>query len=183
MYLRNQIKESVIHRRFFGSEFHSVKQRPKNQRLILKENGDRIVICELKGDLFFAKADSLFEELEPFFERSQWLILQMKRVRRVDLTGAKILQQLVERIHKEGGEIIFCEVHEKIGLGQDVGKSLLETGYSAVDMGVRTFIGLDEALEYAENSLLKAENVGLDPSAGKRDLSLFDILSDSIYIF
>ncbi len=177
MYLRNQVKESVIHRRFFGSEFHSVIQRPKNQRLILKEHGKRIVICELKGDLFFATADSLFEELEPFFEQAQWLILQMRRVRRVDLTGTKILQQLVERIHKEGGEIIFCEVHEKIGLGQDVGKSLLEVGHTALDVGVRTFIGLDEALEYAEDSLLKSNNVGLDPSDGKRDLSLFDILS------
>lgn len=177
MYLRNQIKESVIHRRFFGSEFHSVIQRTKNQRLILKEKGDRIVICELKGDLFFAKADSLFEELEPFFEQARWLILQMRRVRRVDLTGAKILQQLVERVHKEGGEIIFCEVHEKIGLGQDVGKSLLETGYTVKDVGARTFIGLDEALEYAENALLKSENVGFDSSDDKLDLSLFEILS------
>ncbi len=178
IYLRKQVKESVIHRRFFGSEFHSVKQRPKNQRLILKEKGDQIVICELTGDLFFAKADSLFEELEPYFDQAKWLILQMRRVRRVDLTGAKILQQLAERFHKTGGEIIFCEVHEKIGLGLDVGKSLLETSNTAVDIGMRTFIGIDEALEYAENSLLNEENVGINSGKDKIDLSAFDILSD-----
>lgn len=178
MYLRNQVKEPVIHRRFFGSQFRSVIQRPLNQRAILNEKGKRIVICELKGDLFFAKADSLFEELEPYLNQAGWLILQLRRVRGVDLTGAKILQQLAERFHKAGGELIFCEVNEKIGLGQDVGKSLLEFSNSAVDVGVRTFIGLDEALEYAEDALLKAENVGTDAAEDKSDFRNFDILSN-----
>lgn len=178
MYLRNQVKESVIHRRFFGSQFRSVIQRPLNQRSILNEKGKSIVICELKGDLFFATADSLFEELEPYLNQAGWLILQLRRVRRVDLTGAKILQQLAERFHKAGGELIFCEVNEKIGLGQDVGKSLLEFSDSAVDVGVRTFVGLDEALEYAEDALLKAENVGTDAAENKLDFRNFDILSN-----
>lgn len=178
MYLRNQVKESVIHRRFFGSEFRSVKQRPLNQRSILNEKGKRIVICELKGDLFFAKADSLFEELEPYLNQAGWLILQMRRVGRVDLTGAKILQQLAERFHKVSGELIFCEVNENIGLGQDVGKSLLQFSNSAIDVGVKTFNGLDEALEYAENSLLNGEDVKLNAFDQKIDLSEFDILSD-----
>ena len=175
LYLRHQVKAPVIHRRFKASEFHSVSQRTKEQRAELKKNGDRIVVCELRGDLFFATADQLFEELIPDLENASWLILNLRRVHRVDLTGAKILQQLAERFKALNGELIFSEVHRGIGLGHDVGKTLKRLSPGSHEVGVKTFVGTDEALEYAENSLLFDETVGHQPQDTKIELENMDL--------
>jgi SulP family sulfate permease len=178
LYLRNQVKAPVIHRRFIGSDFHSVCQRTKEQREQLNKNGDKIVICELRGDLFFATADQLFEELLPDLDKAKWLILNLRRVHRVDLTGAKILQQLAERLHSVEGELIFSEVHKGIGLGHDVGKTLKKWSPDSKEIGIKTFVGTDEALEYAENALQLSENIG-QPTLNKRiELESMDIFYD-----
>jgi SulP family sulfate permease len=94
------------------------------------------------------------------------------------LTGAKILQQLAEHVHSADGELIFCEVHQGIGLGHDVGKTLKRWSPGSKDIGVKTFVGIDEALEYAENSLLISEKFG-QPSMGKKvELGSIDIFAN-----
>jgi SulP family sulfate permease len=178
LYLRKQIKAPVIHRRYKGSEHHSVKQRTKEQREQLNQNGDCIVVCELRGDLFFATADQLFEELLPDLDHASWLILNLRRVIRVDLTGAKILQQLAERLHSTDGELIFCEVHKGVGLGHDVGKTLKRLSPDSKDIGIKTFIGTDEALEYAENALLISENIGQPILITRVEMESMDICSN-----
>lgn len=178
LYLRNQVKAPVIHRRYTGDEFHSVKQRTKEQRKLLKSKSGRIVVCELRGDLFFATSDQLFEQLLPDLEKASWLILNLRRVHRVDLTGAKILQQLAERLDSQGGELIFSEVHQGIGLGHDVGETLSRWSSGSEKIPVKTFIGADEALEYAENSLLASENGGHFSTDAGVELVSFDIFAD-----
>ncbi|NNE67172.1 MAG: SLC26A/SulP transporter family protein [Pyrinomonadaceae bacterium] len=178
MYIRDQVKAPVIHRRFSGIEVHSVRHRTHVQREALLRKGSRIVGCELRGDLFFATADQLYEELVPDLEPSTILILNLRRVRRVDLTGAKILQQLGERLHAGGGTLAFCEVHEGIGLGHDVAEALLRMSPDSSDAGVKTLIGMDEALEYAENILLEEDGLGDTDIERRVDVVEMEILAD-----
>jgi SulP family sulfate permease len=178
VYLRDQVMAPVIHRRFTGAEVHSVRHRTKIQRAKLIEIGSRIVGCDLRGDLFFATADQLFEELVPELEESTLLILNLRRVMRVDMTGAKLLQQLGERLFANGGELIFCEVHEGIGLGHDVAKALRRMSPNSKDAGIKTFNGIDEALEYAENEVLSSDGVEHSTNEERIDFESMDICSD-----
>jgi CRP-like cAMP-binding protein len=99
--------------------------------------------------------DRLFEELLPDLDRPAWVILHLRRVRQVDLTGIKILHQIAARLHAHGGRLLFCEVHREIGLGEDVNATLAQVNQTGPDGdGVLTFVGSDEALEYAEDALL-----------------------------
>jgi MFS superfamily sulfate permease-like transporter len=101
-----------------------VRQRPVEQAELLARHGDRIVMYQLRGTLFFAKTDQLFEEMLPDLDRPAWVILHLRRVIQIDLSSVRLLQQIAARLAAHGGELLFCEVHEDLGLGRDVERTL-----------------------------------------------------------
>lgn len=173
LFIRAQIKAPVIHRRSTARQVRSVRHRPEEQRSLLDAHGDRIVLYELRGNLFFATADQLFEKLLPDLDRAAWIILHMRRIYQVDLTGVKILQQIADRLHANGGQLVFCNVHRQIGLGKKVKEALRKISPTRGGPKVKTFNGLDEALEYAENSLL--EEMGVLPVPSNKSIKLSDM--------
>lgn len=92
----------------------------------------RIVLYELRGNLFFARAGQLFEELMPDLEGPVRVILDLYRVSQVDLSSIKILEQAVRRLARHGGELIFCEVYRSQGLGREGAKTLRKLGLRGV---------------------------------------------------
>jgi SulP family sulfate permease len=155
LFIRSQAQTSVIHRRSTGAQRRSVRSRTEDERALLATHGDRIVLYELRGNLFFATADSLFEELLSDLDRPGWLILHLRRVSQVDLTGIKILHQIATRLHGHGGQLLFCEVHHELRLGEDMREAFARVSQaSSGGREVLTFVGSEEALEYAEDALL-----------------------------
>jgi len=169
LFLRALGKAPVVHRRSTGANVRSVRKRTQRERELLDRSGDRIVVYELRGSLFFATADRLFEEVQPDLQRDAWVILHLRRVAQVDLTGLKILQQMAAQLARNGGELIFCNVHSGIGLGRHVEDTLRRVS-RAGGAGVRTFNGLDEALEHAEDALL--EDLGQVPTRAHVEVPL-----------
>lgn len=164
LFVNSQLREPVVHRRTDGRQRHSLRQRTGAQRAQLEAHGDRIVLYELRGNLFFARADELFDELMPDLDRPAWVILDLYRVAQVDLTGIKILEQAARRIARAGGELIFCEVYRSQGLGRQVAETLRRLSPRQADLPrVRTFVSDDEALDHAETALLA--ELGMPPAS------------------
>lgn len=155
LFIRSQIKAPVVHRRSTARSMRSLRRRSTREREILEANGDRIVIYELRGNLFFATADRLLEELMPDLDAPNYIILHMRRVAQVDLTAIKFLQQIAARLNKHHGSLIFCNVHHGIGIGFNIQDVFRAMGRGTQGSQVLTFNGKDEALEYAENMLLE----------------------------
>jgi SulP family sulfate permease len=169
LFVRAQVRTPVIHRRSTAVERRSVRVRADAERALLDRHGDRIVLYELRGNLFFATTEQLFSELAPDLDRPAWIILHLRRVHQVDLTGIKLLQQIANRLDDHGGELVFCEVHRGAGLGHKVKKTLRKVSSTHV-VEVRTFNGSDEALEYAEDALLA--ELAVAPRARNRRVEL-----------
>ncbi len=170
LFVRAQVRTPVIHRRSTAIERRSVRVRADAERALIDRHGDRIVLYELRGNLFFATAEQLFSELAPDLNRPAWVILHLRRVHQVDLTGIKLLQQIANRLDDHGGELVFCEVHRGAGLGHKVKKTLQKISPTHGGVEVRTFNGSDEALEYAEDALLA--ELGVAPPDGDRRVGL-----------
>ncbi len=170
MFIRTQIRSPVVHRRSTGNQVRSVRYRRPEDREILEQNGERIIVYELRGNLFFATADALFDELSGDLNEPNYVILHLRRVQQVDLTAKKYLQQIAARLNKNGGQLIFCNVHYEIGLGKRMQKTFKKVSMSDVGFKVKTFNGMDEALEYAEDSLLTELNVV--PTSSSDQISL-----------
>lgn len=178
LFVREQVRAPVVHRRSTATETHSVRTRPEEPRRQLDTHGERIVIYELRGNLFFATADRLFEELVPDLDRGAWVILNMRRVSQVDLTGIKILQQISARITLHGGELIFANVFKHIGLGRNVGKTLHRVSSGDDHDRVLTFTDADEALEHAEDALLEELGLPLPSPDTRIPLREMELCSD-----
>ena len=163
-FVRVQIMAPVIHRRSTLAQRHSVRQRSEEQRKLLTEHAESVLIYELTGNLFFGTVDHLFENLCDDLNTSATVILDMARVQQVDLTAVRMFKQMLDRIHANGGELVFTNVRKGKGLSRKVEKSLRRI--SAQHEGrypVKSFIDADEAIEYAENKLL--EKLGVNPHA------------------
>lgn len=170
LFIREQNRIPIVHRRLTGAERSSVRQRPAEQAELLAHHGDRIVIYELRGTLFFAKADQLFEEMLPDLEKSSWIILHLRRVIQVDFSSVRLLHQIAARLDARGGELLFCEVREEHGLGREVERTLRRISLNQRRMNVKTFASTDLALEYAENALLRA--LGYAPTILEQRITL-----------
>lgn len=156
LFIREQIRAPVVHRRSTGVQMRSVRNRPLRERETLEHNGERIVVYDLRGNLFFGTADRLIDELGADLDGPNWLVLHLRKVTRIDLTALKLLRQIAERLHAHGGTLVCCEVHQGAGIGGDMAAALREAGEGALLANVLTFNGRDEALEFAEDALLDA---------------------------
>ncbi|MFO1371438.1 MAG: SulP family inorganic anion transporter [Candidatus Competibacteraceae bacterium] len=154
LFIHAQVKTPVIHRRLTEQEKHSVRVHPPEQAELLAGHGDRIILYELRGALFFAKADQLFEDMLLDIDHPAWVILNLRRVFQIDLTAIKLLEQIAARLKAHGGELLFCEVHSGLGIGHCFEHTLSRLSLAPALPAIKTFNGSDEALEYAENALL-----------------------------
>jgi SulP family sulfate permease len=178
LFIRDQSRVSVVHRRLTVVDRRSVRQRPAEQAELLVRHGDRIVMYQLRGTLFFAKTDQLFEEMLPDLDRPAWVILHLRRVIQIDLSSVRLLQQIAARLNAHGGELLFCEVGENLGLGRDVERALCRLSLQSRPLNVKTFTAADQALEYAENALLNALGVASTLLEQRVSLENLDLCRD-----
>jgi SulP family sulfate permease len=173
LYVRGQARAPIVHKRYSAVEHRSLRLRDEVAQRHLESQGDRVVILELVGDVFFGTADRLFEELEADLARGAWVILDLHRVNHVDLTGVRLLAQLARRLSQRGGALVFASVPEKTGLDRDVSATFARIESVGLVPQVRTFHDQDEALEFAENALLSS--LGYEQTNADRALSLSDM--------
>jgi SulP family sulfate permease len=154
LFIRSEIKSPVVHRRSTGRQIRSTRNRNERESALLDEHGDRIVFFELRGNLFFATADRLFEEMLDDLDEPKWLIVHLRRVGQIDLTAIRFFHQTASRLAAHGGQLLFCNVHQRFGIGADMSATLKRIA-AAGGTNVLTFNGKDEALEFAEDALLR----------------------------
>ncbi len=155
MFIRSQARSSVVHLRSSGKQLRSVRKRSEAENRLLTEHGEEIVLYELRGNLIFATTDALLDRVGADLDSGKSLILHLRRVQQIDLTAARLLQQLANRLHKHGGQLLVCNLYREIGLGDLAEKALREFSHDSAPVPILTFNGKDEALEYAENLLLQ----------------------------
>lgn len=75
LFIREQARGSVIHRKTYGDPVFSRQKRLPEQIAVLKRRGEQAVVCELAGSLFFGTTDHLFTQLEANRKRCRFVIL------------------------------------------------------------------------------------------------------------
>ncbi len=170
LFIRGQLLLPVLHERASGKQRHSLKERSEEERLLLDQNGDRIVYVELRGNLFFGTADRLFTELMPDLDRPVWMVINMRRVQHIDTSAMHILRQMAARLRRNGGTMVYANVFKHSTGTRKINKAFRQLGRTLDLPKVKTFGSTDAALEYAEDKLLRA--LGWQPPAGGKRVDL-----------
>ncbi len=155
LFVREQIRGNVIHRRTYGNRTFSKMRRLPEAREILVARGHETVICELQGSLFFGTTDQLFTELAQDLETARYVILDMRRVQGVDFSATHLLDQIESRLAERDGVLCFSHLPPNLPTGQDLAAYFDQLGLVRPSRKVRIFGQLDLALEWVENRILE----------------------------
>ncbi|MEK7400774.1 MAG: SulP family inorganic anion transporter [Gemmatimonadota bacterium] len=154
LFIREQSRGSVVHRRTTGSQLFSKQVRLPAELEVLAREGHQAAIFELQGSLFFGTADQLYSALEPSITSTRYLILDLRRVQSLDVTAAHTLELVRDMMRDRGGELILSGVPRRLPGDRDVASFLGDAGLTG-DRSVRMFNELDEALEWTEERALE----------------------------
>lgn len=95
LFLREQVRGSVIHRKTYGDRIFSRQKRLPEQMAALRRRGGETVVCELEGNLFFGTTDHLLTELEADLRQRRFAILDLRRVRSADAVALSEVELFV----------------------------------------------------------------------------------------
>ena len=155
LFLREQIGGSVVRRKLLGNEISSKRVRTREEMGILTAHGDRAVIVELQGSLFFGTADQLYTSIEPELKRRDFVILDMRRIQSVDVTAAHLLEQVKDILADRHATLIFSQIPQDLPSGRDVQEYFDRVGLIRHADPARIFDALDNALEWVEDRIIE----------------------------
>ncbi|MBF0140662.1 MAG: SLC26A/SulP transporter family protein [Magnetococcales bacterium] len=153
LFLRDQVKTSVIRRKLSGGQYSSKRHRSSEERYILEEKKQSVIICELQGNLFFGTTDQLYSRLEPELRLCRYLILDVSRVQSIDFTAAHMLSQIDSMLSENGAHLILAEPSPAIAMGRDPLIYLTHLGLQP-SPHLQIFPTIEDAIEWVEESLL-----------------------------
>lgn len=160
LFLREQIGGSIVHRKLLGSEMSSKRVRTRQEMGILTAHGNRAVIVQLQGSLFFGTANQLYLNIEPELKKRDFVILDMRRIQTVDVTAAHLLEQIKDMLADKKGTLIFSQIPHNLPSGRDVQEYFDQVGLIRHMNPVKVFDSLDDALEWVEDRII--EEVAMD---------------------
>jgi SulP family sulfate permease len=168
LFIREQIRGSVIRRKIAGNRISSTQHRLPAQQALLEAHGAQTVLCELQGSLFFGTTDQLRSELEPDLRQCRYLILDLRRVQSMDYTAAHLFKQFETTLAERGGCLIFSRLPAR----RDLQEYFAHVGVLQDRATVRKFDTLDDALQWTEDQVLAA--AGSTHPYGETPLELVD---------
>lgn len=152
----------VVRRVWTGDIRHSLKTRPTEVAEVLQREGCSTVLLEIEGMLFFGTADALRDRLQQLAPRADTVILDLRQVREIDVTPARILQEVAEDWDQIGKPLVFAEWP-----ANDPRREVLAAvAEQPKGNGLRFVDHVDLALEQAEERLL--QRLRVDRAAGAR---------------
>lgn len=162
LFLRDQVRSSVVARHALGDQRRSKTRRRTREQAALAEHGAKVAIFELQGNLFFGTADQLLGELEPHLRVREVVVLDLRRVRSIDLTAARILVQVEARLAAHGGQLVLSGGVASPG-AERLEELLHQVGLLGGGLKVHAFDDLDGAMAWSEDLLLARHLVDPTP--------------------
>lgn len=152
---------SIIKHEFTRKDRSSNVERSIEHATFLSENGRLIRVTSLQGYLFFATSSRLVEYLRRRFQARDgtpiaYMIIGFRLVSGIDISAVLSLVKLRNECEKRGVRLIFY------GLSHGVAEMLYASKQRLIDgETVRQFGSLHEALEWAEDDLLRRRGAHL----------------------
>jgi SulP family sulfate permease len=186
LFVREQVGGSVVRRKTFVNQHSSTWARPEQEMRLIAQNGDKAVIFELQGSLFFGTTYELYAQLEPELKVRDYVILDMRWVQAVDITAVHMLNRVRDTLHERGVPLLLSHVREQLPNGRNLVEFFKQTGLLDAGNTVRVFGNLEDAIEWVEDQLvggivqtavdeLPLQLSEMDLFQGRKDMTMADL--------
>lgn len=155
LFVREQIGGIVVRHKMELKQTSSSWHRPEAELAILDQKGDQAVIFELQGTLFFGNTYQLYTDVEHEISTRSYVIIDLKRVQSIDVTAARLFNQIRDAIRERGAKLVLSGIRENHPTGRNLHEFLGQTGlWHPLSKTVRIFPDLDAAIAWVEDRLL-----------------------------
>jgi len=153
----------VVRHVLYGDHHRSNVERAPSQLKLLHQKGGRIMIMRLQGFLFLGSTNSLIRRVrkraeDKDHEPLRYIILDFTRISGLDSSVVLSFTKLRNVAGSYGVSLVFTnvpfEMEEELRLGGCV--------LNAPELGSRTFVSVDYAMEWCENRILEEEGAVVD---------------------
>ncbi len=181
LFVREQVGGTVVRHKTFVNQRSSTWYRPEAEMRLIAQNGDRAVIFELQGSLFFGTSYELYSALELEILTRDYIILDLRRVQSVDITAAHMLNQVRDILRDRGVPLLLSNVREQLPNGRNLLKLLQQTGLIDSTDAVRVFPTIEAAIEWVEDRLVGeiAQPVSEETPLQLQEMDLFQGRKDA----
>ena len=170
--------KSVIRRSYNGRDITSRHLRDASDRERLQQEGHRIRVYEIQGDLNFSATEVIVNEVVNSSQEVDYFIIDCKRVLTLDQSTCRLFYQLLMKLAATHKQLVFTNSGTFPQLGKYIRRKI-----KGVDESLWRSYDDDYALEYCETRILGKEDVAVGPTPLER-FELFDGLSaDEIDVF
>ena len=154
-----------IRRQYRADWIRSNVQRGSSDYNLLVEHGDKIVVIEVAGPLFFGTSDRLATHVDSLVAQGpRTIIVDFSRVFDIDSTASKLLLQTARLSQAKGVQLMFSGLATNPRVEAFMARQPLLEQLAAHQM----YGSLNEALAAAEDELLAAHS---PPMGGRHPLS------------
>lgn len=148
-----RMSRGLVRRSYRGDALPSRRTRNAPAQAILAAHGGQIHVIELEGAIFFGSVDRLVHAIEhALSDGAQFVILDLRRVSDVDMTGCRLVWQLHADLAARGRTLLLAGVKPQAHWG----RMLLDLRTTTAVVGERTFPDSDRAIEWAEDQVITA---------------------------
>mgnify|MGYP003385092691 CR=1 FL=1 len=154
LFVREQVGGSVVRRKSFVSQRSSTWYRPEAEMRLIAQQGDKAIVFELQGSLFFGTTYELYSALEPEIKTRDYVILDLRRVQSVDITAAQMLNQVRDVLRERGVPLLLSNVREHLPNGRNLREFFQQTGLTDSSGAVQIFPTIEAAIEWVEDRLV-----------------------------
>ncbi len=141
---------AVIRNVYTAAEISSKRARSRAERSILSHEGQRIIVIEVQGALFFGSTEYLIRKISASVAQRDVIIIDLKRVRHADSAAVGLLRQMCRTFGQITCKLVFVNLAK--GGALDGLRDMLEE--TAAQGRITLFETVDSALEQAESTLL-----------------------------
>ena len=173
LFIRDQIRGSVIMSKVDLRGVRSKRRRLAAERELIDEHGHEAMVVQLHGNLFFGTTDQFFSEMEKDLGALRYLLVDLRHVQSMDFTAAHLIEQMKERLQERGGELMFSGMPSSVPTRQDIEDYMAQLGLVRKGGGIRIFDTRDSAIEWMESKVLEA--AGWEPQDEGPPLTLSEI--------
>ena len=126
-------------------DLHSIELTNNRTNIIHPDIPDNISIYDINGPMFFGAAQSALKTLLNVNENTSVVILNMKNVPIIDMTGIITLKSIVENFESKNKKLVFC------GLSERILKELEKAHFHFDGVTLKTFDNLHDSINYSKS--------------------------------
>jgi SulP family sulfate permease len=155
LFFRELIGIPVFRKKYRCAAFRSKRVRSEPSEAILREHGDKILVYELQGSLFFGTADKLLTDVDQELHGTEYILFDLRRVETIDITGANLLKRICQEVKGRGARFGLSNLYGESEKRQRLIRFLSDLEVLSAVGPKNIFEDVDRALETLEGELVE----------------------------